>query len=69
MSAPQWRILVIVSWIALTCLTFISIGNLAARSWLLLFVSGVIPPAMLLWLWTEDAPHLLGTLYERNGHR
>lgn len=69
MSAPQWRMLAIGTWVALACLTFIWIGSLAAHSWLLLLVSGVIPPAMLLWLWNEDQPQLLGTLRERDRRR
>jgi hypothetical protein len=50
------------TWIALACLTFIAIGSVAARSWFLLLVGGVIPPAMLVWLWTEDGPQLIGSL-------
>lgn len=69
MSAPQWRILVIAAWLTLVCITFVWIGSLAARSWLLLLVAGVIPPAMLLWLWNEDRPQLLGALIERGRRR
>jgi hypothetical protein len=28
----------------------------------LLFITGAIPAAMVLWLWNEDQPQLLGTL-------
>jgi hypothetical protein len=56
---------VIAVWIALACITFISFGSLAERSWLLLIIVGTIPPAMLLWLWNEDRPQLLGALRER----
>ena len=69
MSPPHWRVLVIGTWVALACLTFIWIGSLAARSWSILLVSGIVPPAMLLWLWNEDRPQLLGTLTERGPRR
>ena len=62
MSTPQWRYLAIAVWVVLVCVTFVWIGSVALRSWLLLVVSAVIPPAMLLWLWNEDGPQLLGTL-------
>ena len=65
MSAPRWRWSLIGVWIALTCITFIAIGSTAARSWLLLLVFGAIPPAMLLWLWNEDRPLLIGSLRPR----
>ena len=65
MSAPRWRWSLIGVWIALTCITFIAIGSMAARSWLLLVVFGAIPPAMLLWLWNEDRPLLIGSLRPR----
>ena len=67
MSAPRWRILVIATWLALTCITFVYVGTVAARNWWLLVVSGAIPPAMLLWLWNDDRPQLLGTLRESGG--
>jgi hypothetical protein len=38
---------------------------MTARSWLLLLVFGVIPPAMLLWLWNKDRPLLMGSLRRR----
>lgn len=62
MSALRWRWSLIGAWIALTCIAFIAIGSMAARSWLLLLVFGTIPPAMLLWLWNEDRPLLMGSL-------
>jgi hypothetical protein len=65
MSAPGWRWSLIGVWIALMCVTFIAIGSMAARSWLLLLVFGTIPPAMLLWLWNEDQPVLIGSLRPR----
>ena len=61
-SAQRWRWSLIGVWIALACITFIAIGSMAARSWLLLVVFGTIPPAMLLWLWNEDRPLLIGSL-------
>lgn len=67
MSAPRWRFYLIGLWVALSCLTFVWIGSVAVRSWLLLLVGGVIPPAMLLWLWNEDGPQLIGSL--RSGSR
>ena len=65
MSAPQWRWSLIGVWFALTCMTFIAIDSMAARSWLLLLVFGFVPPAMLLWLWNEDRPLLVGSLHRR----
>ena len=65
MSAQRWRWSLIGVWIALACITFIAIGSMAARSWLLLVVFGTIPPAMLLWLWNEDRPLLMGSLRPR----
>jgi len=62
MSAPRWRWSLIGVWLALTGMTFIAIDGMAARSWLLLLVFGVVPPAMLLWLWNEDRPLLIGSL-------
>ena len=65
MSAPQWRWSLIGVWLALSCITFVVIDSLVARSWLQLLVFGVIPPAMLLWLWNEDRPLLIGSLGRR----
>jgi hypothetical protein len=62
MSAARWRAVLIAIWMTLACAAFVSIGSVAARSWLLLLVSGVIPPAMLVWLWNEDQPQLIGSL-------
>ena len=68
MSAPQWRWSLIGLWMAATCITFVVIDNMAARSWLLLLVFGLIPPAMMLWLWNEDRPLLIGSLHRRRKH-
>ena len=65
MSAPQWRWSVISVWLVLTCLAFVAIDSMVLRSWLLLFVFGVIPPAMVLWLWNEDRPLMIGSLQRR----
>jgi hypothetical protein len=65
MSGPLWRWSLIGVWIALTCITFIAIGSMAARSWLLLLAFSTIPPAMMLWLWNEDRPLLMGSLRPR----
>jgi hypothetical protein len=62
MSVLRWRWLLISVWVAVACITFVWVGSMATRSWLLLLVSGIIPPAMLLWLWKEDGPELLGSL-------
>ena len=69
MSAPQWRWSLIGAWLALTCITFLAIESLAIRSWLLLVVFGIIPPAMLLWAWNEDRPLLIGSLHARRTQR
>lgn len=65
MSAPRWRWSLIGAWFALAFVTFIAIDSMTPRSWLLLLVFGVIPPAMLLWLWNEDRPLLMGSLRSR----
>lgn len=65
MSAPRWRWSVIGVWVALISMIFIGIDSMAARSWLLLLVFGFVPPAMLLWLWNEDQPVLIGSLHRR----
>lgn len=65
MSAPHWRRLLIGVWFALTCLTFIAINSRVPGNWLMLLVFAVVPPAMLLWLWTEDRPLLIGALRRR----
>jgi len=65
MSATRWRWSLIGAWLALTCMAVIAINGIAPRSWLLLLVCGVVPPAMLLWLWNEDRPLLLGSLHRR----
>jgi len=44
---------------------FAAIDSMTTRSWLLVFVFGVTPPAMLLWLWNEDRPLLMGSLRRR----
>jgi hypothetical protein len=68
MSAPQWRWSLIGLWIALACVTFAAIDSLAARSWLLLLVCGLVPPALLLWLWSEERPRPV-TLQGRHTRR
>lgn len=62
----QWRWSVIAAWIALVSVVFLGLGSTALRSWGLLMAFGVVPPMMLLWLWNEDRPLLLGTLRERS---
>jgi len=62
MSAPRWRWVLISVWVALACIIFAAIGSTAVRSWVLLVVMATIPPVMLLFLWTEDRPNLIGTL-------
>ena len=69
MSAPHWRWSAIVLWLAVSGIAFAAIDSMAARSWLLLLVTGVVPPAMLLWLWNEDQPLLIGSLRRRQQHR
>jgi hypothetical protein len=65
MSARRWRWSLIGVWFALTAIAFVAINSMAGRSWLLLLVFGFIPPAMLLWLWNEDRPLLIGSLHRR----
>lgn len=65
MSAPRWRWSLIGVWLAVACISFIAIGSTTPRSWLLFLVAGVIPPLMVLWLWNEDRPLVLGALGTR----
>ena len=65
MLAAQWRWSLIGVWVVLACLSFVAFGSMAPRSWLLLLVFAVIPPAMLLWLWNEDRPLVIGSLRKR----
>jgi hypothetical protein len=69
MSSPHWRWSLIGAWLALTCITFIVIESMTVRSWLLLLVVGLIPPAMLLWAWNEDRPLPIGSLGGRRTSR
>jgi hypothetical protein len=64
MSAPRWRWSLIGVWIALTCIVFVANNDITSRSWLLLVMFGLIPPAMLLWLWNENGPQPVGSLRE-----
>ena len=65
MSALRWRWSLIGVWFALTVIAFVAIDSTATRSWLLLLVFGFVPPAMMLWLWNEDRPLLIGSLHRR----
>ena len=65
MSVRRWRWSLIGVWFAFAVTTFIAIDSLVLRSWLLLIVFAVLPPAMLLWLWNDDRPLLLGSLHRR----
>ena len=69
MSNPRWRWSLIGIWLAVTGITFIAIDSMAVRSWLLLLVFGVIPPAMLLWAWNEDRPLPIGSLHGQRKQR
>ena len=66
MSAPRWRWSLIGLWLVLTCVAFIGMDTLTARAWAVLFLFCVIPPLMLVWLWNEDRPLLLGSLHRRH---
>ena len=65
MSAQRWRWSVIGTWVALACIGLFVIG-ISARTVSLFAVCGVVPPAMLLWLWNEDRPLVMGSL---NSHK
>jgi hypothetical protein len=66
MSAPRRRSYLIGIWVAITCIAFLALGSATLRSASLLLAFGVIPPLMLLWLWNDDQPMLLGTLRPRH---
>ena len=65
MSAPQWRWSLIGVWLTLSCITFVTIDSMVVRSWLLLLVFAIIPPAMMLWAWNEDRPLPMESLQRR----
>ena len=65
MSAPEWRRSLITGWQLLTLITFLVIDNAELRSWLLLLAFGIIPPALLTWLWNEDRPLPMESLRAR----
>lgn len=69
MSNPRWRWSLIGIWLTVTCITFIAIDSMAVRSWLLLLVVGLIPPAMLLWAWNEDRPLPIESLHGQRKSR
>ena len=69
MSTSHWRWSLIGVWLAFTFVTFIVIDSMAARSWLLLLVFGLIPPAMLLWAWNEDRPLPIEAFHGRRNRR
>jgi hypothetical protein len=62
MSAPTWRWSLIGLWLTLAVATFVFVDISSARSWLILSIASTIPPGMMLWLWNEDRPMLIGTL-------
>jgi hypothetical protein len=64
MSAQRWRRWVIVTWAVLACIGLFVMG-LTPRTVSFFVVCGVVPPAMLLWLWNEDRPLVMGSLSPR----
>jgi hypothetical protein len=64
MSAPRWRRSVIGIWVALAGIALFVMG-MSVRNVSVFFAAGVVPPVMLLWLWNEDQPMLLGSLNSR----
>ena len=64
MSAPRWRWSVIGVWVTLACIGLVAIG-FTARTVSIFVACGIVPPAMLLWLWNEERPLVLGALSPR----
>jgi hypothetical protein len=60
MSAPRWRLSLILCWLVVAFAIFVMIGSLSVRSVSVLIALGVIPPAMLMWLWNDDGPLVSG---------
>jgi hypothetical protein len=65
MSALSLRSPLTVIWIALAFVAFRWIDISSVRSWLTLMVVAVVPPLMMLWLWNDAKPVLIGALTRR----
>jgi hypothetical protein len=64
MSVQRWRWSVIGIWVTLACIALFTTG-ITARTMSVFLAGGIVPPAMLLWLWNEDRPLQLGGLSPR----
>jgi hypothetical protein len=64
-NSPQARWYLIALWIAVAAVVFINVGSWTGRSWSLLFITGTIPPAMMLWFWNEDQPLVMERIKTR----
>jgi hypothetical protein len=67
MTSLSLRHSLTVTWIGLLLVAFALVDISTVRSWLTLIVLAVVPPLMLLWLWNDDKPVILGALGD--GHR
>ena len=63
MTALRLRWSLIAVWVACTCIAFVVIDDMTARSLMRFLVFAVVPPTMLLWLWNENRPLVIGSLY------
>jgi hypothetical protein len=55
-ALPHLRWLMAALWVAGALLTFTIVDAVSLRSWLALAVTALIPPAILLLLWTDGPP-------------
>jgi hypothetical protein len=60
MSAPRWRLSLIAVWLIVALVAFVMLGSISLRGISLLVVLGLIPPVMLVWLWNDDGPMMIG---------
>lgn len=56
MSSHSIRCSITASWFALALLTFLAAGDSSGRSWVLLAMAGIVPPAVMLALWKDEPP-------------
>jgi hypothetical protein len=56
MGFPYVRWSVCGIWVSVVLLTFMFVDPSSVRSWLVLFVAIVVPPSLLLRLWSDGPP-------------
>lgn len=67
-SPVPWRISAV--WIALMLLTFMAIDPWSVRNWVLVTTMAVVPPLVLLKLWSDGPPQTVAeVLHATEGRR